>query len=212
MSRATITNMSCAPATSSTSMACRRRRPSLGDRGVCRLWRGERREHLPFLLRGRGGAWLRAACPGALAAKATGGDEANKPAEVEAIEAFLFSQAEFRHNVITHHCEIRWTEEAGFLPLTDRDVNTLWGRMNKTVGRVYLTDIYNVIHSEFVPLFNPFQSYFDHLPSWDGVSDPIGDLADTVHVKSDQAEFRDYFRKWFVGILPALLDDTVDEP
>ena len=81
--------------------------------------------------------------------------------------------------------------------------------MNKTVGRVYLTDIYNVIHSEFVPLFNPFQSYFDHLPSWDGVSDPIGDLADTVHVKSDQAEFRDYFRKWFVGILPALLDDTV---
>ena len=47
-------------------------------------------------------------------------DEANKPAEVEAIEAFLFSQAEFRHNVITHHCEIRWTEEAGFLPLTDR--------------------------------------------------------------------------------------------
>lgn len=136
-------------------------------------------------------------------------DEANKPAEVEAIEAFLLSQAEFRHNVITHHCEIRWTEEAGFLPLTDRDVNTLWGRMNKTVGRVYLTDIYNVIHSEFVPLFNPFQSYFDHLPSWDGVSDPIGDLADTVHVKSDQAEFRDYFRKWFVGILPALLDDTV---
>lgn len=126
-----------------------------------------------------------------------------------AIEAFLLSQAEFRHNVITHHCEIRWTEEAGFLPLTDRDVNTLWGRMNKTVGRVYLTDIYNVIHSEFVPLFNPFQSYFDHLPSWDGVSDPIGDLADTVHVKSDQAEFRDYFRKWFVGILPALLDDTV---
>ena len=77
------------------------------------------------------------------------------------------------------------------------------------MGRVYLTDIYNVIHSEFVPLFNPFQSYFDHLPSWDGVSDPIGDLADTVHVKSDQAEFRDYFRKWFVGILPALLDDTV---
>ena len=128
---------------------------------------------------------------------------------MEAIEAFLLSQAEFRHNVITHHCEIRWTEEAGFLPLTDRDVNTLWGRMNKTVGRVYLTDIYNVIHSEFVPFFNPFQSYFDHLPSWDGVSDPIGDLADTVHVKSDQAEFRDYFRKWFVGILPALLDDTV---
>ena len=41
------------------------------------------------------------------------------------------------------------------------------------------------------------------------MSDPIGDLADTVHVKSDQAEFRDYFRKWFVGILPALLDDTV---
>lgn len=132
-----------------------------------------------------------------------------RAAEVEEIEAFLLSQAKFRHNTITHHSEICWHGEEKFRPLTDRDMNTLWGRMNKTEGRAYLTDMYNVVHSEFAPLFNPFQAYFDQLKPWDGVTDYIGALADTVQVKSDQAEFREYFRKWFVGILPALLDDRV---
>ncbi|MFQ6928914.1 MAG: BT4734/BF3469 family protein [Parabacteroides merdae] len=63
MSRATITNMSCAPATSSTSMACRRRRPSHGRSRRLPIMARRTSRHLPFLLRGRGGAWLRAPAP-----------------------------------------------------------------------------------------------------------------------------------------------------
>lgn len=132
-----------------------------------------------------------------------------RAARVGEIESFLLSQAEFRHNTITHQAEIRWAGEAEFRPLEDRDMNTLWGRMNKAVGRVGLADMYNVVHSEFTPLFDPFRDYFGRLPAWDGKGDPIGALADTVRVKSSQAEFREYFRKWFVGILSALLDEQV---
>ena len=74
--------------------------------------------------------------------------------------------------------------------------------MNKTVGRVYLTDIYNVIHSEFRPPLQPFPILFRPFAIMGRRERPIGDLADTVHVKSDQAEFRDYFRNGLSAYCP----------
>ena len=47
----------------------------------------------------------------------------------------------------------------------------------------------------------------DALPPWDGVTDFITALSDTIHVKGDQAQFRAYFRKWFVGIFPTLFEE-----
>ena len=142
-----------------------------------------------------------------------------KCASVGEIEAFLQGQAGFRYNVITRQCEISFGSTAdgtvngtaddsgSYTPLTDRDVNTLWSRMNKALKRVYLSDIYNVIHSEFVPLFNPFRDYFDGLPPWDGETDHIARLAGMVHLRVGQDCFTECFRKWFVGILPTLFED-----
>ena len=64
------------------------------------------------------------------------------------------------------------------------------------------------MHSEFVRMYHPFESYFRSLPDWDGV-DYIGQLARTVHVKYDQERFVEYFRKWFVGIVPTIMDEQV---
>lgn len=141
-------------------------------------------------------------------------------ADVTEIESFLGSQATFRQNVITGQCEVAFGNDSGntdatpaptatngYVPLTDRDVNTLWSRMNKEFKPVRLNDIYNVQHSEYVPSFNPFREYLYRLKPWDGVTDYIGALADTVHVKGDQKRFKEYFRKWFVNILPTLLEE-----
>ena len=65
-----------------------------------------------------------------------------------------------------------------------------------------------MLQSEFVPAFHPFESYFGSLPEWDGV-DYIGQLARTVKVKGDQEQFVEYFRKWFVGIVPTIMDEQV---
>ena len=131
-------------------------------------------------------------------------------ASVEEIERFIGSQAAVRYNVIRRQCEIAWQDDTKeFLPLTDRDESTLWSRMMKQGVAVRLQDIRNVLQSEFVPLFHPFRAYFEALPPWDGVTDYIGQLARTVHIKGDQELFVEHFRKWLVGILPTIFDEQV---
>lgn len=139
--------------------------------------------------------------------KATAKEE-NHWASVPEIEQFLDSQVSLRYNVIRRQCEIAWKDQGEFVPITDRDENTLWCRMKKNGTEVRLQDIRNVLQSEFVPAFHPFESYFGSLPEWDGV-DYIGQLARTVKVKGDQEQFVEYFRKWFVGIVPTIMDEQV---
>ena len=130
-------------------------------------------------------------------------------ASVKEIEEFLDSQVSVRYNVIRRQCELVWKGQGeAYVPLTDRDENTLWTRMKKTGVEVRLQDIRNVLQSEYVPLYHPFEAYFASLPEWDG-TDYIGQLARTVHVKGNQEQFVEYFRKWFVGILPTIFDDQV---
>lgn len=127
-------------------------------------------------------------------------------ASVADIEQFINSQVSVRYNVIRRQCEIRWKDKGEFVAITDRDENSLWRRMMKDGKEVRLQDIRNVLQSEFVPLYHPFEDYFGSLPEWDGV-DHIGRLARTVHVKGDTELFVEHFRKWFVGIVATLLDD-----
>lgn len=132
-------------------------------------------------------------------------------ATVEEIERFLDSQVSLRYNVIRRQCEICWKEddsEEDYVRINDRDENTLWCRMKKTGVKVRVNDICNVIRSEYVRPFHPFEAYFHALPEWDG-KDYIAELAQTVHVKGDQERFVECFRKWFVGILAALFDEQV---
>ena len=139
--------------------------------------------------------------------KATAKEESHW-ASVPEIEQFLDSQVSLRYNVIRRQCEIAWKDQGEFVPITDRDENTLWCRMKKNGTEVRLQDIRNVLQSEFVPAFHPFESYFGSLPEWDGV-DYIGQLARTVKVKGNQEQFVEYFRKWFVGIVPTIMDEQV---
>ena len=47
-------------------------------------------------------------------------------------------------------------------PISDRIVNSLWTEMSQ-VTRVVKQDIYTIIESDYVPLFNPFKAYFANL-------------------------------------------------
>ena len=49
-------------------------------------------------------------------------------------------------------------------PISDRIVNSLWTEMSQ-VTRVVKQDIYTIIESDYVPLFNPFKAYFANLPT-----------------------------------------------
>ena len=119
-----------------------------------------------------------------------GGDNRgdSKTATVEEIKSFLDGHVSLRFNEITSRVEYQYpadnkdahcsTDAPSFTPVNDRIVNSLWSQMS-TITRVNIQDMYRVIESDYVPVFNPFKEYLNSLPqitqtSTDNVSDEPG--------------------------------------
>ena len=113
-----------------------------------------------------------------------GGDSRgdSKTATVEEIKSFLDGHISLRFNEITSRVEYEIpaddTDIHRFIPVNDRIVNSLWSQMS-TITRVNIQDMYRVIESDYVPVFNPFKEYLNSLPqitqtSTDNVSDEPG--------------------------------------
>ena len=106
----------------------------------------------------------------------------SKTATVEEIKSFLDGHISLRFNEITSRVEYEIpadnTDAHRFMPINDRIVNSLWSQMS-TITRVNIQDMYRVIESDYVPVFNPFKEYLNSLPqitqtSTDNVSDEPG--------------------------------------
>ena len=98
-----------------------------------------------------------------------------------------------------------------WMPLTERDENTLWARLSRQKP-VRKQDMHNVIHSDFVPDYNPFQAYLDALPPWNGTDDYIMELSLTVSVQGgtdEQLRFYEYLKKWLVAMVAGWVTPTV---
>ena len=164
-----------------------------------------------------------------------GGDSRgdSKTATVEEIKSFLDGHISLRFNEITSRVEYELPEDKTdarsvadarrFIPVNDRIVNSLWSQMS-TITRVNIQDMYRVIESDYVSVFNPFKEYLNHLsksvkstgnqaenPSvedWDY----IRELAQTVRVKGGEQEqmlWHLYLKKWLVGMVASWLSDDV---
>ena len=165
---------------------------------------------------------------------------------MEEIERYLREQAEFRYNVITGKGEYKIRThlnppcEGGlenstesiqapsltertvgvglqFVPIDNRFIHTLWKGLAARFKVVRVQDVHQLLMSEFVPPFNPFEEYFDSLPVWDGKTDYIAQVAATVTTVEDpdipdDITFEWAFRKWIVGLVAGLfLCDKVNE-
>lgn len=119
-----------------------------------------------------------------------GGDNRGdcKTATVEEIKSFLDGHISLRFNEITSRVEYEIpadnTDAHRFMPVNDRIVNSLWSQMS-TITRVNIQDMYRVIESDYVPVFNPFKEYLNSLPqitqtSTDNVSDEPGSCKPVV--------------------------------
>ena len=152
-------------------------------------------------------------------------------ATVEDIQNFLMDRVLLRHNVITGRVEWRapfvppnWRDDTaqdisspsggrpggGWQPISDRIVNSLWAELSAT-KTVRVQDMYRVIESDFVPEFNPFTFYLDHLPPWNG-EDYILAMSVSVSVKGGMEEqllFAEYLKKWLVGMVAGWVDPSV---
>ena len=136
-------------------------------------------------------------------------------ATVEDIQNFIMDRLMLRHNVITRRVEYRLPssyehEGTDWQPITDRVVNSLWSELSLTKV-VRAQDIYRVLESDFVPEFNPFAFYLQHLPPWNG-EDHILAMSVSVSVKGNVEEqmlFAEYLKKWLVGMVAGWIDPAV---
>ena len=152
--------------------------------------------------------------------KQGGGDSRgdSKTATVEEIKSFLDGHVSLRFNEITSRVEYEIpgdnTDAHRFMPVNDRIVNSLWSQMS-TITRVNIQDMYRVIESDYVPVFNPFKAYLNNLcqsVKFVGDRDYIQELAQTVHVKGGEQEqmlWHLYLKKWLVGMVASWISDDV---
>ena len=145
-----------------------------------------------------------------------GGDNRgdSKMATVEEIKSFLDGHISLRFNEITSRVEYKIpadnTDAHRFMPVNDRIVNSLWSQMS-TITRVNIQDMYRVIESDYVPVFNPFKEYLNNL-SKPGEQDYIRELAQTVRVKGGEQEqklWHLYLKKWLVGMVASWISEDV---
>lgn len=145
-----------------------------------------------------------------------GGDNRgdSKTATVEEIKSFLDGHISLRFNEITSRVEYEIpadnTDTHRFMPVNDRIVNSLWSQMS-TITRVNIQDMYRVIESDYVPVFNPFKEYLNNL-SKPGEQDYIQELAQTVRVKGGEQEqklWHLYLKKWLVGMVASWISEDV---
>ena len=142
----------------------------------------------------------------------------SKTATVEGIKSFLDGHISLRFNEITSRVEYENpadnTDARRFIPVNDRIVNSLWSQMS-TITRVNIQDMYRVIESDYVPVFNPFKAYLNNLcqsVKSVGDRDYIRELAQTVRVKGGEQEqmlWHLYLKKWLVGMVASWISDDV---
>ena len=165
-------------------------------------------------------------------------DKAHKPnwrethASKQDITAFLNGVILLRHNVITDKAEFRvpdsdefealgMTYPTGKTPLdewrgckewqtvNDRLVNSLCN-MLAMQKEVRVKDVWDVINSDFVSLYNPFIYYLHRLPPWEEETNPILELSMSVTVKGgteEQMLFYVCLRKWLVAMIAGWLEE-----
>ena len=155
-------------------------------------------------------------------------------ASTEDILRFLNDNVLLRYNTVTGQTECRvperdefeslgmkyvngatpldeWRSPTDWHTVNDRLVNSMHNMLSLETD-VRDRDLWRVINSDFVALFDPFRHYLARLPPWDGQSNPILDLSSTVIVKGgaeEQLLFYACLRKWLVAMVAGWLDDDV---
>lgn len=137
-------------------------------------------------------------------------EEEDKKPLIQKVIEFLGERYEFRRNVVLDRVEFRPTGAPSqpFASLRTKDLNTIY--MQAQLAGIYCRQamLKAVADSDYAPPFHPFISYIHSLKPWDGVTDYIGRMAQTV-VAEDQTFFEESLRRWLVALVGGAIDENV---
>lgn len=125
---------------------------------------------------------------------------------IDKIEQFIKSRYNMRFNIVTGNIEFKKRDQPDFKPMSDYAENSIYRELHKNKISCSISNLRNIINSDFCPRFDPFLNYFNSLPEWDGQSDYIAELASTVATTND--ELWSYcLKKWIIASVASLLDE-----
>ena len=123
------------------------------------------------------------------------------PRPIIEVKNRLFEIYNIQRNEVTGNIEARKTgTNDKYIPLNE---NTVYIQLKGEGYRVTMSDLMALMNSDYIPTYNPFQDYFDHLP------EPIPDTIDNFanHVKAiDQEQFNLHFKKMLVRVIACSLN------
>ena len=120
------------------------------------------------------------------------------------VKEFLTKNYIFRQNMVFERLEFKDLSlppaSQEFRTMSTNDLNTIFRRMSEANIKYSLNNLRAVVNSDFATPIEPIRAYFDSLPPWDGQTDYINELADTIQT-TDQPYWREVFRRWLVGMV-----------
>lgn len=135
-------------------------------------------------------------------------DQEMKKNRVDQIVDFLNENYSFRYNVVRDQVEFAKKKEGGkvYNSVRLRDLNSFYMELVRANISCTLALVRSLIESDFAPDYNPFIAYFESLPPWDGKTDYIRQLADTIDTP-DPAFLHDALKRWLVGMVACAISD-----
>lgn len=134
--------------------------------------------------------------------------------DIMEVESLLHKWYDTRYNVVTGVVEwrIKGSDEP-FEWLEDKHEHSMFCRLHRENQMIPMSTVHIMLHSDFSPDFDPFMDYFNNLAPWDGTTDFMGQLCDTVSTEDD-AYWKFTFIKWYVAyvasmIVPDIINHTV---
>jgi len=134
-----------------------------------------------------------------------------KPKPINAkvqVESYLASKYDIRYNVVLGKPEYKLKADSKYHPVSDVAINSLEREMLNADIPCNVSLLLRTLISDYSTAFNPFAAYFNSLPAWDGRTDHILALAQTV-VTTDDKLWQFCFRKWLVAMVGCALSDKV---
>lgn len=139
----------------------------------------------------------------------------NKRPVIEQVKEFLDKHYRFRRNTIFERLELAEVDVENTVgsphPIKSyrimgaKDLNTIFFRMSEAGITYPLNNLKAIIDSDYAISLDPINDYFSQLPQWDGKTDHIAQLAETVQA-SDQAYWHEVLRHWMVGMVSCAIN------
>jgi predicted P-loop ATPase len=123
------------------------------------------------------------------------------------VETILKRKYDFKRNLVTGRILYKLKTDKEFAILEDTSFNSILRKLEKKGYKTTPAKLDILLNSDFTESFDPFTDYFEKLPIWNGETDFIEQLAQTIDT-TDNEYFKWQFKKWIVAVVACALTES----